>query len=143
VRVKGNIHELLVVQVMRTSDVLQHRISKLMKEHDLTMPQYNILRILRGAKGDLSLGEMKERMLFDTSDVSRMLDRLVKKDLVHRNICPENRRKLDVCISDNGLELLKDLDRKLSERLNGFYKEVISEAEALEMTERLEQIAKN
>jgi len=114
-----------------------------MKEHDLTMPQYNILRILRGAKGDLSLGEMKERMLFDTSDVSRMLDRLVKKDLVHRNICPENRRKLDVCISDNGLELLKDLDRKLSERLNGFYKEVISEAEALEMTERLEQIAKN
>jgi DNA-binding MarR family transcriptional regulator len=113
-----------------------------MKEHDLTMPQYNILRILRGAKGDLSLGEVKERMLFDTSDVSRMLDRLVKKDLVHRNICPENRRKLDVCISENGLELLTDLDRKLSDRLDGFYKEVITEAEAKEMTRKLEQIAK-
>lgn len=138
---KGNIHELFMVQIMRTSEIVQHRIANVLKNYELTPPQYNILRILRGAQNDLSVGEIKNRMLFETSDVSRLLDRLVKKGLANRNICPNNRRKMDVCISKIGLQVLEKLDGELAQTLNGFYKNVISENKAKELTEVLEKIS--
>jgi len=137
---ESNIHELFMIQVLKTADVIRFRLSALLKDYELTMPQYNILRILRGAKGAISLGQVKERMHFDTSDVSRLVDRLVKKGIVARNICPDNRRKLDVCISDEGLNILKELDGKMHENLDGFFKDFYSEAKAKEMTELLSQI---
>jgi DNA-binding MarR family transcriptional regulator len=88
----------------------------------------------------ISLGEVKERMHVDTSDVSRLIDRLVKKELVARNICPENRMNLDVCISESGLGTLKELDKKISDTLDGFYADVISPEKAKEMTEMLSWI---
>jgi DNA-binding MarR family transcriptional regulator len=139
-RKESNVHELLVVQVMRTAELLRMKTGALLKEYELTPAQYNIMRILRGAKMAISLGEVKERMHVDTSDVSRLIDRLVKKELVARNICPENRRKLDVCISESGLGTLKELDKKISETLDGFYADVISPEKAKEMTEMLSWI---
>jgi DNA-binding MarR family transcriptional regulator len=134
---KGNIHELFMVEIMRTSEIIGHRIANVLKDYELTPPQYNILRILRGAEKDLSVGEIKERMLYETSDVSRLLDRLVKKGLANRNICPKNRRKMDVCISKIGLQVLLKLDVDLAQTLNGFYKDVIPEEKALELTKVL------
>jgi DNA-binding MarR family transcriptional regulator len=139
-RKEPNVHEVMVVQVMRTAEILRVKIGTLLKEYELTPAQYNIMRILRGAKMAISLGEVKERMHVDTSDVSRLIDRLVKKDLVGRNICPENRRKLDVCISESGLATLIELDKKMSENLDGFYAEVISREKAKEITEVLSWI---
>ncbi len=138
---KGDIHELFMVQVMRTSEIIQHRIATLLKDYELTPPQYNILRILRGAQGDVSVGEIKNRMLFETSDVSRLLDRLVKKGLANRDICPDNRRKMNVCISKIGLQVLEKLDGELAQTLNGFYRDVISEDMAEEFISILEKIS--
>jgi DNA-binding MarR family transcriptional regulator len=129
-KTKASIHELFLVEIMRTSEIIQHRINSLLKEYEITNPQYNILRILRGSKEDLCVGEVKERMLFETSDVSRLLDRLVKKGLVNRTICPGNRRKMDVSISKIGLQVLEKLDGELSHHLNDFYKDFLSEEEA-------------
>ena len=138
---KASIHELFMVEVMRTSEIVQHRIATLLRGYELTPPQYNILRILRGADGDLSVGEIKNRMLFETSDVSRLLDRLVRKGLTNRNICPDNRRKMDVCISKIGLQVLEKLDGELAQTLNGFYKDELSESKAKEMMVILQAIA--
>ncbi|NNK80998.1 MAG: MarR family transcriptional regulator [Flavobacteriales bacterium] len=135
-----NIHELFMVQIMRTSEIVQHRIAVVLKDYELTPPQYNILRILRGAEGDLSVGEIKKRMLFETSDVSRLLDRLVKKGLANRNICPNNRRKMDVCISKIGVQVLDKLYGELAQTLNGFYEEALSKEKAQEIMEVLQRI---
>ena len=140
-RREPNVNELLVVQIMRTSEHLRIKIGGLLKVYDLTPAQYNIMRILRGARSAISLGQVKERMHVDTSDVSRLIDRLVKKGFVARDICPENRRKLDVCISESGLEILKELDVLMSETLEGFYEDLIPKEKAIEMTELLALIS--
>ena len=135
------VHEVLIVEIMRTSEILQHRIGALLKDYELTNPQYNILRILRGAEDEISVGQVKERMLFSTSDVSRLLDRLVKKGLVHRNICPNNRRKMDVGISKIGLQVLEKLDTEMARALDGFYDQLLTKGEAEEITTKLKRIS--
>jgi len=129
-KVTPSLHELLVVEIMRTSELIQHRLAQLFRDYGLTNPQYNILRILRGAQGLVSVGQIKERMLFETSDVSRLLDRLVKKGLVDRNICPDNRRKMDISISKIGLQVLEKLDLEVAQKLSYFYKEQIADEKA-------------
>ena len=126
---------------MRTSEILQYRINMHLKGYELTNPQYNILRILRGADNDISVGQVKERMLFSTSDVSRLLDRLVKKGLVHRNICPNNRRKMDVGISKIGMQVLDKLDVEMARALEGFYSDRVSDDEVMNIIEKLKRIA--
>lgn len=77
---------------------------------DLTPQQYNILRILRGAGKPLSTLQIRQRMLDKMSDTSRIVDRLIKKELVQKVICKADRRLVDVTISEKGKELLKALD---------------------------------
>lgn len=136
-----NVHELLIVEIIRTSEILQYRINAHLKGYELTNPQYNILRILRGAENDISVGQVKERMLFSTSDVSRLLDRLVKKGLVNRNICPNNRRKMDVCISKIGMQVLEKLDSELARALDDFYSKRVSMGESIDIMEKLKRIS--
>jgi len=138
---KAGIHELFIVQIMKTSEIVQHRLGNLLKNYELTPPQYNILRILRGAEEELSVSQIKQRMLFETSDVSRLLDRLVKKGLVMRDICPNNRRKMDVAISKIGLQVLEKLDGEMAQSLKGFYSDLVTEEEARQMIGLLEKIA--
>lgn len=82
---------------------------------DLTMQQYNILRILRGAGRPLSTLQIRQRMLDKMSDTSRIVDRLLKKGLVEKVICKNDRRLVDVSISQKGMSLLNDLDTHTDE----------------------------
>jgi DNA-binding MarR family transcriptional regulator len=79
---------------------------------EITMQQYNILRILRGQyPNPCTILLLKERMLDKESDASRLVDRLAAKDLITKHICPNDRRKADVLISKKGLALLKTFDK--------------------------------
>jgi DNA-binding MarR family transcriptional regulator len=81
------------------------------KDHDITMQQFNILRILRGQyPNPCTIQLLKDRMLDKQSDVSRLVDRLVLKGHVERQVCEKDRRKMDVLISPSGLQLLETLD---------------------------------
>ena len=72
---------------------------------------YNVLRILRGQKGKpANLNTLQERMIDRSSNTSRLVDKLIVKELVERNRCPENRRKVEILITAKGLEVLKELD---------------------------------
>ena len=87
-----------------------------LKPYGLSVQQFNVLRILRGANGNpLCVQEIAKRMVHRSSNVTRIIDKLLKRDLVIRQECTENRRKMDILITDNGLELLKKLDIKLEE----------------------------
>ncbi|MEM1135559.1 MAG: MarR family transcriptional regulator, partial [Bacteroidota bacterium] len=78
---------------------------------NLTTQQYNILRILRGQKGQpVTIGNIKSRMLERESDVSRIVDKMRKRDLVKRYSCEEDRRATHIFITEEGLALLAEID---------------------------------
>lgn len=87
--------------------------SDIFKKYNLTFQQYNILRILRGGNpGALTVKLIRERMLDRMSDASRIIELLRKKKLVERNMSLEDRRKMDVMISQAGLGLLEQIEKE-------------------------------
>jgi len=108
---------------------------------DLTMQQYNILRILRGAGKPLSTLQIRQRMLDKMSDTSRIVDRLLKKELVEKVICKNDRRLVDVTIAEKGLELLLKLDNHTHELESHLTN--ISEEEARTMNLLLDKLRKS
>lgn len=89
------------------TDLLRQRLSK----HQITMQQFNILRILRGQHPNpATINVLKDRMLDKMSDASRIVERLVQKGLVNRCINQKDRRAVDIIITEKGLDLLKLLD---------------------------------
>ncbi len=84
---------------------------KLLKPFGITFVQFNVLSILRGQYPKAaSVNLIKERVIDEKSDISRLIDRLLAKDLVIRHVCPKDRRQVDIFISQKGLRLLKELD---------------------------------
>lgn len=99
------------LNVMYTGVWLQQKVSQTLKPHDLTEPQFNVLRILRGQNGcSMNLYEIQSRMIQKMSNVSRLIDKLLAKNLVERIECKENRRRVDISITKKGLDMLTSLE---------------------------------
>lgn len=99
------------LNLIRTAEQLRARESDLLKEHGLSAPQYNVLRILRGAGPDgHPCQEIGARMLTRVPDVTRLTDRLVERGLVERTRSDEDRRVVHVRVLKAGLDLLHELD---------------------------------
>lgn len=101
-----------LLNLIFTSNWLLNKHQELFKPYGVTPQQFNILRILRGQhpKG-ISGTEIKSRMLDKNSDISRLLDRLVKKNLVERKNCPNDKRASDIFITEEGLKLLESMSK--------------------------------
>ena len=83
-----------VINLMYTCRQVEEFGTSLFKEHDLTHQQYNVLRILRGQKGKpANLSTITERMIDKSSNTTRLIDKLIQKGLVNRQVCEKNRRK--------------------------------------------------
>ena len=96
-----------LVNLYYTNNVIGEQFFRMLKEFGLAVPQYNVLRILRGEAPDaVSIGFIKERMLERNPDVSRIVDRLYKKNLVKRKENESDRRQKDVLITRKGADLL-------------------------------------
>lgn len=103
-----------VLNIMYTDNVITESFNEIVKPYDISGEQYNVLRILRGQKGTpANMCVIQERMLAKTSNTTRLVDKLLLKELVTRNVCPENRRKIEVLITEKGLLLLKELEPQL------------------------------
>ncbi|MBV6642465.1 MAG: MarR family transcriptional regulator [Cyclobacteriaceae bacterium] len=103
-----------IINVVYTNSWLNTRQTRLFKEYGLTMPQYNVLRILRGQHPKpATVNLLIDRMLDKSSNASRIVDKLEAKKLVIRKQCSNDRRAVDVLISDAGLQLLEQIDAKL------------------------------
>ena len=117
-----NEYHKLAVNVIYTYGWLMNHQSKLLCNYGVTSNQYNILRILRGQHPNpASINLLKERMLDKMSDASRLVERLRAKGLVERNLSQEDRRRVDVVITENGLKLLNQID-KLNDKADSFFK---------------------
>ena len=109
----------VVVNIIYTQNDIHDRFLEILKPYDLSSEQYNVLRILRGQKGNpANMCVIQERMLAKTSNTTRLVDKLLLKDLVTRTVCKENRRKIEVLITKNGLSVLTELDPKVIEYEN-------------------------
>jgi len=106
-----NTYQKTRLNIHYTNNYLSHKSQALFKSYGLSPSQFNVLRILRGQHPKTaSIGLIKERMIDKSSDVSRIVDRLVIKDLIKRNECKLDRRQKDVMISKKGLTLLTKMD---------------------------------
>ncbi len=108
--------EEVFVGVQRTADLLLRGVEEALKPAGLSPAQYNVLRILRGAGPEgLACGEVAERMITRDPDITRLLDRLEARALVSRTRERRDRRVIVARISEQGLAILKGLDRPLRE----------------------------
>ncbi|MGZ5433286.1 MAG: MarR family winged helix-turn-helix transcriptional regulator [Thermoanaerobaculia bacterium] len=104
------------VSLMRTSDLVRRAASLVIEPHGITIQQYNVLRILRGAGSEgLPTLEIAARMIEQTPGITRLMDRLEAKKLVRRERCPRDRRQVTCRISEEGLALLAALDGPVAE----------------------------
>ena len=124
-----------ILSVYRTSDMFQRRFLRLVEPHGISLQQYNVLRILRGAgkEGTPTL-DIADRMIEKTPGITRLLDKLEGKHLVRRRHCPEDRRQVLCWITDAGLALLAELDKPVAHA-------GISALESLTQTETRQLIA--
>ena len=100
-----------VIELIVTGTWVQDHLSEALKPYKLSIAQFNVLRILRGQKGKpASLSCVNEKMIHKMSNTTRLIDKLLKKGLVDRIICPKNRRQIELTITSDGLDLLEELD---------------------------------
>jgi DNA-binding MarR family transcriptional regulator len=104
------LEEDVFVSLWRTADLLARRLEMLLKAADISPTQYNVLRILRGAPDGLLCREIGHRMISRDPDITRLLDRLEKRELISRTREKKDRRTILTRITASGLELLSDLD---------------------------------
>ncbi len=120
----ATIEEELLVSLLRTTDVLEERFDRLVKPFGISMTQYNVLRILRGAgPSGRTCGEIGERLIAREPDVTRLLERLEKAGYLARTRDTSDRRVVVTRITPAGLKLLSELDKPISE-LDGLLKPI-------------------
>jgi len=104
-------HQKLLINIIYTGNWINQKSVRLLKKHNLTPQQFNILRILRGQRPKTStIMLLQARMLDRMSNASRLVDKLLGKGFVDRQMNDVDRRRVDVTITDKGLALLKVLD---------------------------------
>jgi DNA-binding MarR family transcriptional regulator len=115
VKPAGNAEESAFVDLLRTCDLLNRKLAVVLKPAALSATQYNVLRILRGAKEPLGCGEIASRMITRDPDITRLLDRMEKRGLVARSRETKDRRMVLTRITPQGLKVLAELDGPIQE----------------------------
>lgn len=133
--------EEVFLNIQRTAEVLTWGVVELLKEFGLTPTQYNVLRILRGAKEGLTCNEIAARMVTRDSDMTRLLDRLEKLALVRRERGEKDRRIVLTFITKEGLELVNNLDEPIKQ-FHGQQLSHVSSQELSSLSQLLELVCK-
>ena len=137
----NTIHALAYFNLLKTGSWVEEVIKKALKPFNLTHAQLNALHVLyEKDPAPVSANELKNRILVHNPDVTRLLDRLVSKGFVHRETCPENRRKIDISLTGPGRKLFLDAHMAAKEVLGNFFEDQISEDEATELRRILHKI---
>ena len=106
-----NEYQKMGINLIFTANWLNEKVGKILSTEKITQQQYNILRILRGSETPLSTLKIRERMLDKMSDTSRIVDRLIAKELVEKSACQADKRLVDITLSKKGFQLLEKLDQ--------------------------------
>lgn len=134
-----NEYEKLVVNVLFTSSWLANLNASRLRPFGVTPEQYNVLRILRGSHPKpMMLADITCRMIDRNSNATRLVEKLRQKGLVKREICENNRRQVDISITDTGLEILQRIDMGRDKWLENL--KTIPKNEAEELNNMLDKL---
>lgn len=127
------------LNIMYTSAWITQSSAAILKPYGLTWQQFNVLRILRGRHPEpATVKLLMERMIDKMSNASRLVDKLLAKGLVKRVTSSADRRRVDVSITEEGLELLKETSAKMEKGL-GFFENPLTSEEAAELNRLLDK----
>ncbi len=108
--VKYKLHDSVILNLLYSTILIENSEESIFRKFGITRAQYNVLRILKGAKGNpMNLFDVQSRMLKRMSNTTRLVDKLLTKNYVERIVCPENRRKVEITITETGLNLLDEI----------------------------------
>lgn len=127
------------VNIIFTSSWLSGQMALLMKPYGISTQQFNILRILRGQHPNPApLKLLTERMIDKMSNTSRLVEKLVQKKLVERKICKDNRRQIDILLTEKGMDLIN----RVSDEIDKYFKkkQEITNEEAKELNRILDKL---
>ena len=138
-----NEHHKLLLNVIYAAGVIHAQQTRFFKVYDISPQQYNVLRILRGQQPNpASVGLVQERMLDQMSNASRLIEKLKLKGLLTRRECKQDRRQVDIVISEKGLSLLEAIDKEFGGFENNLANLSVGESKTLndlldKLTEKL------
>jgi DNA-binding MarR family transcriptional regulator len=133
------LEEEATLSIIRTADVLLQRTAELLKKFELSPSQYNVLRILRGAKEPLACGQIAERMVSRDPDITRLLDRMEARALISRARDGQDRRVVKAQITGKGLRLLDQIGEPLTDHHRQAFA-AFSEKKLKQLVEWMEQV---
>ena len=108
-----------IIHYMLVNNTIDEAIGKALKPHDVSLQQFNVLRILRGQNGKpASLSTINNRMITKMSNTTRLVDKLLLKGYLNRVICPSNRRKIEITITEKGKRALIKMDKAIEDAEN-------------------------
>ena len=108
-----------VIHLLLVYNKINERLTKALKPYEVSLQQFNVLRILRGQNGEpANLSTLNERMISKMSNTSRLVDKLLSKDLVKRFVCASNRRKVEITITPKGESILLEMDQVIENAEN-------------------------
>ena len=137
----NNIHTKAYFNFLKTGSWIEERIKVALKPFNLTHAQLNALHaLMEHDPSPVSANELKKSILVSNPDVTRLLDRLVKKNFVLRKTCSENRRKIDISLTESGRKLFKEANIAAKQVLDNFFEKKITEDEATELRRILHKI---
>jgi DNA-binding MarR family transcriptional regulator len=134
----ANSQQKAIVNIRYTSNWMAQKQNAFMSQFDLSMAQFNILRILRGANDFLSVNTVKERMVEKSPNTTRLMDKLIEKGLIERVRCEEDRRVVYVKIAGKGLELLARIDDVFNDP--ALFPNALSDEEAEQLSALLDKL---
>ena len=133
-------YEEVFLNLLVTHSWVMHELGRTMAQFGITPAQYNVLRILRGSHPEkLTCGAIRERLIDKTPDVTRLLDRLLKKGWVTRRRSRKDRRVVEVGITQQGLELLEQMDEPVQTFIRNITRH-LDEEEARQLSQLLEKL---
>ncbi len=133
-------HEVMV-NIRHTSNWISNKQNQFISQFDLSIPQFNILRILRGDRRMISVNTVKERMIEKSPNTTRLMDKLVDKGLIDRTRCKTDRRIVYVEITEKGMSLLTDIDLTFDD--SQFRTNNLSDEEAEVLSNLLDKVREN
>lgn len=120
------------VNINYTHNFISNKINSRFKVHNISVQQFNVLRILKGQHPKpVSVNDITDRMIDKMSNASRLVEKLRAKELVERKTCAYDKRQVDVCLSHSGLELLDSLNQIIAEIIQEYSHLTVSEYETL------------
>ena len=134
----NNEHQKVMLNIIYSSNWISEHLKNIFDQEEITSQQFNILRILRGAKKPMSTLQIRGRMIDKMSDTSRIVDRLVKKGFVKKSASEVDKRLVDIFITKKGELLLEKLDGN-DDLLGGFCK-TLSSADAKTLNQLLDKL---